>query len=76
VIDCEIVKEEAWERVEKFRIEISIEETNHEEMGKGGAKEEQKNVIIKIWYDQSEEEYRRRLEKARFEEQEVKKMVK
>jgi hypothetical protein len=45
-------------------------------MGKGGAKEEQKNVIIKIWYDQGEEEYRRRLEKARFEEQEVKKMVK
>jgi hypothetical protein len=45
-------------------------------MGKGRAKEEQKNVIIKIWYDQGEEEYRWRLEKARFEEQEVKKMVK
>jgi DNA primase catalytic subunit len=81
VIDYGIVNEEAWERVEEFRIgervksnhlqlEISIEETNHEEMGKGRAKEDQKKVTIKIWDDQGVEEDRRRLEKSRFEEQE------
>jgi hypothetical protein len=68
VIDYGIVNEEAWERVEEFRIgkrvesaddlplEISIEETNHEERGKGRAKEEQKRVTIKIWDDQGVEE--------------------
>jgi endonuclease/exonuclease/phosphatase family metal-dependent hydrolase len=46
MIDYETVNEEAWERVEEFRIgkrvesdhlplEISIEETNHKERGKG-----------------------------------------
>jgi hypothetical protein len=81
VIDYGIVNEEAWERVEEFRIgervksnhlqlEISIEETNHEEMGKGRAKEDQEKVTIKIWDDQGVEEDRRRLEKSRFEEQE------
>jgi hypothetical protein len=35
---------------------------------KGRAKEEQKKVTIKIWDDQGVEEYRRRLEKAIFEE--------
>jgi hypothetical protein len=45
------VNEEAWERIEEFRIkervesdhlplEISIERTNHEEKGKERAKEE------------------------------------
>jgi hypothetical protein len=49
VIDYGIVNKEAWERIEEFRIrervewnhlplEISIEETNHEEKGKGRAK--------------------------------------
>jgi hypothetical protein len=32
-------------------------------------------VTIKIWDDQGVEEYRRRLEKTRFEEQEVEKMA-
>jgi hypothetical protein len=60
VIDYGIVKKEAWERIEDFRIgervesnhlplEISIEETNHEERRKGKAKEEEKKVTIKIW---------------------------
>jgi hypothetical protein len=63
VIDYGIVNEEAWERVEEFRIgervesdhlplEISIEGTNHEERGKGRAKEKQRKVTIKIWDDQ------------------------
>jgi hypothetical protein len=50
VIDYGIVNEEEWERVEEFRIgkrvesdhlplEISIEENNHEQRGKGRAKE-------------------------------------
>jgi hypothetical protein len=77
------VNEEAWERVEEFRIgkinhlpiEISIEETNNEERGKRRAKEEQKMVTIKIWDEQGVEEYRRRLEKVRFEEQDVEKMA-
>jgi hypothetical protein len=70
VIDYGIVNEEAWERAEEFRIgervmsdhfqlEISIEEMNHEERGKGRAKEEQKRVTIKLWDDQGVEEYRR-----------------
>jgi hypothetical protein len=73
--DYETVNEEAWERVEEFRIgkrvesdhlplEISIEETNHEERGKIGAKEGQKKVLIKIWDKQGVAEYRRILEKA------------
>jgi hypothetical protein len=55
VIDYGIVNEEAWERVEEFRIgerieslEISIEEMNHEEMGNGRAKEEQIKVTIRM----------------------------
>jgi hypothetical protein len=56
-------------------MEISIEETNSEEMGKGRETEEQKKVTIKIWDDQRLEEDMRRLEKARFEEQEVEKMA-
>ncbi|KAH0811265.1 hypothetical protein GEV33_011527 [Tenebrio molitor] len=78
VIDYGIVNEEALESVEEFRIgervepdhlplEISTEETNHEEMGKGRAKEGQK-VTIKIGDEQELEEYRTRLEKVRFEE--------
>jgi hypothetical protein len=74
--------EEAWKLVEEFRIgeivesdhlplEISIEETNHEERGNGRVKEEQKKVTIKIWDDQGVEEDRTRLEKAKFEEQDV-----
>jgi hypothetical protein len=35
----------------------------------------QRKVTIKIWDDQGVEEDRRRLEKARFEEQEVEKMA-
>jgi hypothetical protein len=52
-------------------VEISIEGTNHEEKGKGRAKEEQRKGTIKIWDDQGVEEDRRRQEKARCEEQEV-----
>jgi hypothetical protein len=85
VIDYGIVNEEALESVEEFRIgervepdhlplEISTEETNHEEMGKGRAKEGQK-VTIKIGDEQGVEEYRTRLEKVRFEEQDVEKMA-
>jgi hypothetical protein len=55
-------------------LEISIERTNQEERGKGRAKEEQRKVTIKIWDDQGVEEDRRRLDKARFVEQEVEKM--
>jgi hypothetical protein len=73
-----IVNQEAWERVE-FKIgkrielghlpqKISKEERNHKKRRKGRAKEEQKKVTIKIWDDQGVEEYRRRLEKAIFEE--------
>jgi hypothetical protein len=86
VIDYGIVDEEAWERVEEFRIgervgsdhlplEISIEGTNQEERGKGRAKEKQRKVTIKIWDDQGVEEDRRRLDKARFVEQEIEKMA-
>jgi hypothetical protein len=39
------------------------------------AEKEQRKVTIKIWDDQVVEEDRRRLEKARFEEQEVEKMA-
>jgi hypothetical protein len=59
MIDYAVVNKEAWERVEEFSIgervesdclplEISIEERNHEERGKGRANEEQKKVTIKI----------------------------
>jgi hypothetical protein len=74
--------EEAWKLVEEFKVgerveldhlplEISTEETNHEERGNGRVKEEQKKVTIKIWDDQGVEEDRTRLEKAKFEEQDV-----
>ncbi|KAH0820427.1 hypothetical protein GEV33_002364 [Tenebrio molitor] len=64
------------ERVESdhLPLEISIE-ANNEERGKGRETEEQKKVTIKIWDDQRVEEDMRRLEKARFEEQEVEKMA-
>jgi hypothetical protein len=86
VIDYGIVNEEAWDKVGELRIgekgesdhlplEISIQETNHEENGRRREKKEQKKVIIKIWDEQGVEQYRRRLEKARFEEQHVEKMV-
>jgi 23S rRNA pseudoU1915 N3-methylase RlmH len=81
-----IVNEEAWEGVEEFRIgervdsdhlplEINVEEPNYEERGKLRAKEEQKRMTIKIWDDQGVGEYRRRLEKTKFEEQEIEKMA-
>jgi hypothetical protein len=84
VIDYAIVKEEAWERVEKLTIgervesdhlplEIIIVETNHKQRGKRGAREEPKKVTIKVWVEQGVEEYRRRLEKATFQEQDVEK---
>jgi hypothetical protein len=58
VIDYGIVNQEAWERVEEFRIggrvesdhlplEISIE-ANNEERGKGRETGEQKKVVMKI----------------------------
>jgi hypothetical protein len=56
-------------------LEISIDETNHEKREKRGAKEDQKKVTIKVWHQQEVEEYRRRLEKATFEEQDVEKMA-
>ncbi|KAJ3632437.1 hypothetical protein MTP99_009448 [Tenebrio molitor] len=76
----------AWGRVEGFKVgeradshhlplEITIEGTNHEEKGKGEAREEQKKVTIKVWDEQGVKEYRRRLEEATFEEQEVEKMA-
>jgi hypothetical protein len=80
------VNEATWERVKKFTIgervesnqlplEIIIERSKHEEGGKGGAREEQKKVAIKVWDEQGVEEYRRRLEKATFEEQELEEMA-
>jgi hypothetical protein len=65
------VNEEAWERIEEFRIkervesdhlplEISIEGTNHEEKGKGIAKEKQRKVTIKIWDDKGVQEETRK----------------
>jgi hypothetical protein len=64
------------EKVESDHLpEISIEETNHEERGKGRAREEQKKVTTKVWDEQEVEEYMRRLEKATFEEQDVEKMA-
>jgi hypothetical protein len=86
VIDYGIVNEEVWERVEEFTIaervesdhlplKISTEGTNHAEREKGRAKEEQKKVTIKIWDDQGVENYRRKLEKAIFKDQEVEKMA-
>jgi hypothetical protein len=56
-------------------LEITLEGTNHEEKGKGGAREEQKKVTIKVWDEQGVEEYKRKLEEATFEEQEVEKVV-
>jgi hypothetical protein len=56
-------------------LEITIEGTNHEEKGKGEAREEQKKVTIKVWDEQGVKEYRRRLEEATFKEQEIEKMV-
>jgi hypothetical protein len=57
VIDYGRVNEEAWERLEEFRIgepdhlllEIRIEETNHVKRRKRRAKEEQNKVPIKLW---------------------------
>jgi hypothetical protein len=54
-----MVNEEAWKRIEESTIgdrvesehlplEISIEETNHEERRKGEAREEQKKVTISM----------------------------
>jgi hypothetical protein len=56
-------------------LEITIEGTNQEEMEKGETSEEQKKVTVKVWDEQGVKEYRRRLEEATFEEQEVEKMV-
>jgi hypothetical protein len=85
-IDYAIVNEPAWEKVEEFKVgervdsdhlplEISIEGTKHEEKGKGEARYEQKKVTVKVWDEQGMKEYRRRLEEATFEEQEVEKMT-
>jgi hypothetical protein len=67
------VNEAAWERVEEFKVgervdadHLPLEGTTHEEKGKGGAA---------MWDEQGVKEYRRRLEKATFEEQEVEKMA-
>jgi hypothetical protein len=85
VINYAIVNNAAWERVEKLKVGErvdsdhlplgTIEGTNYEENGKGGAREKTKNVTIKVWDEQRVEEYRRRLEKATFEEQDVEKMA-
>jgi hypothetical protein len=86
VIDYAIVNEAAWERVDKFKVgetvgsdhlplEITIEGTNCEEKRKGGAREKQTKVTINVWDQQGVEEYRWRLEKATFKEQDVEKMA-
>jgi hypothetical protein len=86
LIDYAIVNEAAWERVDKFKVgervdsdhlplEITIEGTNCEEKRKGGAREKQTKVTIKVWDEQGVEKYRRRLEKATFKEQDVEKMA-
>jgi hypothetical protein len=83
VIDYATVNEAAWGRAEEFKVgeradthhlplEITIEGTNHEEKGKGEAS---KKVTIKVWDEQGVKEYRRRLEEATFEEQEVEQMA-
>ncbi|KAH0813914.1 hypothetical protein GEV33_008877 [Tenebrio molitor] len=86
VIDYAIVNEAAWERVKEFKVgervdsdhlplEITIEGTNQEEKEKGGTREEEKKVIVKVWSEHGVKEYRRRLEEATFKEQEIEKMV-
>jgi hypothetical protein len=80
------VNEAAWKRVKEFKVgeridsdhlplEITIEGTNQEEKETGGTREDQKKVTVKVWDEQGVKEYRRRLEEATFEEQEVEKMV-
>jgi hypothetical protein len=60
VIDYAIVNEAAWERVKEFKVgervdsdhlplEITIQGTNQEEKEKGGTREEEKKVIVKVW---------------------------
>jgi hypothetical protein len=86
VIDYAIVNEAAWEIVKEFKVgervdsdhlplEITIEGTNQEEKEKGGTREEEKKVIVKVWNEHGVKEYRRRLEEATFKEQEIEKMV-
>jgi hypothetical protein len=86
VIDYAIVNEAAWERVKEFKVgervdsdhlplEITIEGTNQEEKEKGGTREEEKKVIVKVWSEHGVKEYRRSLEEATFKEQEMEKMV-
>jgi hypothetical protein len=86
VIDYAIVNEAAWERVKEFKVgervdsdhlplEITIEGTNQEEKEKGGTREEEKKVIVKVWNEHGVKEYRRRLEEATFKELEIEKMV-
>ncbi|KAH0816889.1 hypothetical protein GEV33_005903 [Tenebrio molitor] len=86
VIDYAIVNEAAWERVKEFKVgervdsdhlplEITIEGTNQEEKEKGGMREKEKKVIVKVWSEHGVKEYRRRLEEATFKEQEIEKMV-
>jgi hypothetical protein len=86
VIDYAIVNEAARERLKEFKVgervdsdhlslEITIEGTHQEEEDKGGTREEQKKVTVKVWDGQGMKEYRRRLEEATFEEQEMEKMV-
>jgi imidazolonepropionase-like amidohydrolase len=74
----------ARERVKEFKVgedsdhlplEITIEGTKQEEKEKGGTREEEKKVIVKVWDEQGVKEYRRRLEEATFKEQEIEKMV-
>jgi hypothetical protein len=76
----------AWERVKTFKVgervdsdhlplEITIEGTKQEEKEKGGTREEEKKVIVKVWDEQGVKEYSRRLEEATFKEQEIEKMV-
>jgi hypothetical protein len=40
-------------------LEITIEGTNQEEKEKGGTREEEKKVIVKVWDEQGVKEYRR-----------------
>jgi hypothetical protein len=82
VIDYAIVNEAAWERVKELKVgervdsdhlplKIIIEGKNQEEKEKGGTREEEKKVTVKVWDEQGVKEYRRRLEEATFKEQEI-----
>ncbi|KAJ3666595.1 hypothetical protein Zmor_002032 [Zophobas morio] len=77
IIDYGIVKEEAWEEIESFKVGERVESDhmplemkikgNEQEYEKQERRHERKELEKRIWDDEGIQRYRSRLEKKKFE---------